>query len=315
MNHQSIDILMATYNGEQYLCSQLDSILWQSNQNWRLIIRDDSSTDNTVQILQEYQRQYPNQIVLLQADVPSGSAQNNFFQLIQYWQTNSKANYVMLSDQDDVWLPDKIQITFDKMQQMEQQYSAKVPLLVHTDLTVVDETLKQLDNSLFHMQHMDAKRDQFHHILTQNIVTGCTMMGNRALLDRISVLPQYAIMHDMWLALIASAFGSIGFVDEATLLYRQHSNNANGAKNVKTLQYFLWKLTSAEEIHQGLVKQYRQAEEFLQIYQAELGEKQKKMLQAYSAMEEKNIIEKFVTLRKYELYKNGFVRVMGQILR
>lgn len=102
-----IDILMATYNGEKYLRPQLDSILRQSNTDWRLIIRDDCSTDNTVQIIREYQQQYPDKFILVQADAPSGSAQNNFFQLIKYWQQHGTADYVMFADQDDVWLQKK----------------------------------------------------------------------------------------------------------------------------------------------------------------------------------------------------------------
>ena len=76
-----IDILMATYNGEQFLRPQLDSILQQSNQDWLLLIRDDCSTDATVQIIKEYQLLRPEQIELIRAEQPSGSAQNNFFQL------------------------------------------------------------------------------------------------------------------------------------------------------------------------------------------------------------------------------------------
>ena len=107
-----IDILMATYNGEKFLRPQLDSILQQSNQDWQLVIRDDCSTDRTVEVIKEYQLLRPEQIRLIQAEQPSGSAQNNFFQLLQY----SSAEYTMFADQDDVWLPQKIQLTLDKMQ-------------------------------------------------------------------------------------------------------------------------------------------------------------------------------------------------------
>ncbi len=306
-----IDILMATYNGENYLRPQIDSILRQKNQQWRLIIRDDCSTDNTVQIIKEYQLLRPEQIFLIQADEQSGSAQNNFFQLLQY----STAEYVMFADQDDVWLQQKVEMTLDKMQQMEQQYGKEKPLLVHTDLAVVDANLRILNHSLFQMQEMDAERKRLNNILVQNIVTGCTMMVNRALLNLVVEIPEKSIMHDMWLALIAAAFGELGFVERAVIMYRQHGNNANGAKNVKTLKYFLWKLNEAEEIHKNLVQQYRQAGEFCQIYDSLLTQQQKEMLQAYSSFEDKNVIEKFMLLRKYKLYKKGFVRVMGQLLR
>lgn len=306
-----IDILMATYNGERFLRPQLDSILQQSNQDWRLMIRDDCSTDETVEVIKEYQLLRPEQIRVIQAEQPSGSAQNNFFQLLQY----SSAEYVMFADQDDVWLPQKIQLTLDKMQQMVQQYGAETPLLVHTDLAVVDSFLRILNPSLFQMQNMDAARNKLNNILVQNIVTGCTMMVNRSLLDLVTEIPKHAVMHDMWLALVAAAFGEIGFVDRATILYRQHGDNANGAKNVKTLRYLLWKLCCGQEIHQNLLKQYLQSGEFLEFYYLRLSCEQKEMLRTYSLFDKKTIIEKVIALRKFQLYKKGFVRVMGQLLR
>ncbi len=305
-----IDILMATYNGEKYLRAQLDSILQQTNSDWRLIIRDDCSTDETVQIIKEYGLLQPEKILFIEAERPSGSAQNNFFQLLQY----STAEYIMFADQDDVWLKNKIQLTLDKMHQLEQQFGKDVPLLIHTDLAVVDEKLRTINPSLFVMQNMGADRKQLNHILVQNIVTGCAMMVNRALLQLITTIPQHAIMHDMWLALVAAAFGQIGFVDKATILYRQHGNNANGAKNVKTMQYLLWKLTSAKEIHQGLVKQYQQAAEFLELYGHVLSPSQQQLLQAYSTLEQQPIWKKWQILRHYHLYKKGIVRQLGQIL-
>ena len=310
-----IDILMATYNGEKYLREQLDSILRQSNTDWRLIIRDDCSNDSTVQIIQEYQAQYPDKLVLIQADTPSGSAQNNFFQLIKYWQQHCDTQYIMFADQDDVWLQNKVQTTLAEMQQLEQQRGREIPLLVHTDLIVVDAELNVINPSMFAMQNMDAKRDKLNNILVQNIVTGCTMMVNKLLLDMVTEIPKRAVMHDMWLALIASAFGHICFVEEVTILYRQHDSNANGAQDVKSMKYFFWKLTSADEIHKGLVRQYRQAEEFLKIYQEQLDINQKYMLSAYSMMDEKNILEKFAVLNNNQLYKKGFIRILGQLLR
>lgn len=305
-----IDILMATCNGEQYLRPQLDSILRQSNQEWRLIIRDDCSSDNTVQIIKEYQLLRPEQIQLIQTEQPGGSAQNNFFKLLQY----STADYIMFADQDDVWLQQKIEITLEKMHQMERQYGKETPLLVHTDLAVVDENLRVLNHSLFQMQQMDAERNQLNNILVQNIVTGCTMMVNRALLNLVSEIPTKAIMHDMWIALVAAAFGEIGFVCEATMLYRQHEKNANGAKNVKSVKYLLSKLTALRKVHMALEKQYRQAEEFFEIYKAALNVQQKMLLKDYASLKNSGIFRKTKVLTKHDLYKKGIIRKAGQIL-
>ena len=309
-----IDILMATYNGETYLREQIDSILRQSNTDWRLVIRDDCSTDSTVRIIQEYQAQYPDKFVLIQADTPSGSAQNNFFQLIRYCQQHGRAEYVMFADQDDVWLQNKIHMTFDKIQELEQQHGRQIPLLVHSDLTVVDAELNVINPSMFAMQNMDAKRDKLNNILVQNIVTGCTMMVNKPLLDLVTEIPQHAVMHDMWLALIASAFGHIGFVESAAILYRQHGNNTNGAKDIKTIEYVLRKLCNVETVHQALMRQYHQTAEFYLIYKNVLNTMQQELLAAYASLGDSNPIRKTVVLTKYRLYKKGIIRKVGQIL-
>lgn len=305
-----IDILMATYNGEKYLQHQLDSILHQSNQDWRLIIRDDCSTDNTVELIKEYQLLRPEQIQLIQAEQPSGSAQNNFFQLLQY----STANYVMFADQDDVWLRQKVEATLDEMGQMEQQYGKDIPLLVHTDLAVVDENLRVLNHSLFDMHNMDYRRNKLNNILVQNIVTGCTVMVNRSLLNMITKTPEYAVMHDMWFALIAAAFGKIGFIDKTTMLYRQHGRNVKGARNMKTISYTLKKMRQMNEIHAGLVNQYRQAEEFLKLYDVSLSKEQKVILKDYASLKNSDVFRKTRVLTRHDLYKKGFIRKAGQIL-
>ena len=303
-----IDILMATYNGEKYLRPQLDSILQQSNQEWRLIIRDDCSTDKTVQIIKEYQLLRPEQIVLLQAEQPSGSAQNNFFQLLQY----SKAEYIMFADQDDVWLKNKVQLTLDKMQQLEQQYGKDMPLLVHTDLAVVDERLHILNNSMTIRQNINIKKNGLNNILVQNTVTGCSMMINQSLKLFVAEIPKEAIMHDMWFALIAAAFGHIDFVEKATILYRQHSDNVVGAKN--TYYYLTHLKTEFQNLLYGQRKRYRQAAEFLEQFRDILPEQHQQLLYDYSALEDANLLRKIFVLTRYHLYKKGVFRKIGQII-
>ena len=121
-------------------------------------------------------------------------------------------------------------------------------------------------------------------------------------------------MHDMWLALVAAAFGKIGFVKKATMLYRQHGKNANGAKNVRSLKYFVRKVFGTKEIHAILVMYYTQAAEFYKLYKPQLQEEQREMLKAFSSLEDKNIIRKIFVMKKYHLFKKGIVRKLGQIL-
>ncbi|MDD4782006.1 MAG: glycosyltransferase, partial [Tissierellia bacterium] len=128
-----IDILLASYNGEKYIGEQIESILNQTYQDWFLYIKDDCSIDNTLDIALEYERKYIDKIKVIKSDIPSGSAKNNFFSMLPY----SQNDYIMTCDQDDIWLPNKIELTFNKMKDVEKENS-NIPILIHTDLKVVD---------------------------------------------------------------------------------------------------------------------------------------------------------------------------------
>lgn len=305
-----IDILMATYNGDKYLEEQLDSIFNQSFKDWHLIIADDCSNDRTVSILEKYKLMYPDKVTYYINKLPSGSAKNNFYQLMD----KSKSEYVMFADQDDVWLNNKIMLTMELMHKAEDVNGKETPLLVHTDLCVVDQNLNIIDKSIFTMQKMDCKRDKLNNLLVSNIVTGCTMMVNRSLMCLLEEKPQNSVMHDMWLGLVASAFGKIYFVDEATILYRQHGNNSNGVKNFASLKFLMSGLQKTSLIHEGLISQYNQAFDFLKIYKNKLNIKQIRMLAIFSDFPNMNFFEKIIILNRYNLYKTGLVRILTQLL-
>ena len=218
-----IDILMTVYNGEQYVVPQIESILNQTDSNWKLFIQDDCSTDRTVELIEPYVRRYPERITLLRNEKNSGSAQKNFFSMLPL----VEHSYCMFCDHDDVWKPRKVEMTVRRMMELEQANGQDTPLLVHTDLAVADENLKVLSDSMFRSQNLNRKGNRLNNLLVQNNVTGCTMMVNKALVDMVGPAPKHAVMHDWWMALIAACFGKIGFVRQATILYRQHRANAN----------------------------------------------------------------------------------------
>lgn len=305
-----IDILMATYNGEKYVAEQIDSILNQTNSDWVLIIQDDCSTDSTAEIALEYARRFPEKIKLIERETPSGSAKNNFFSMLSL----SKAEYCMTCDQDDVWLPEKIEVTLKAMRQMEEIHGVEAPLLVHTDLKVVDVQLKVLSGLLCKSQDLSPDRDGFNQILVQNIVSGCTMMVNKALLAYIKEIPKYAIMHDWWLALVASAFGHISFIDAPTILYRQHGANQVGAKDAHSFSYNWARFRDRVAAKTVLRDTYVQAGEFFEIYNGSLDDGAKQMLQVYSTLAERRKLARIYILLKYRLLKNNLVRKIAQLI-
>ncbi|WP_111608877.1 MULTISPECIES: glycosyltransferase family 2 protein [Marinomonas] len=249
-----IQILLATYNGAKYLEAQLDSLLSQTYTDWTLIAHDDGSTDKTCDILRAYQSQYPDIIEILEDGVTFGCARDNFTYLLEA----STAEYVMFCDQDDVWLPEKIAKTFYTMQQLEGLHKG-LPIVVHTDLMVVDESLGSIAPSMFDYQGLNRSIDGLLQILAKNTVTGCTMMINRRAISSALPMSACAVMHDWWIAAnVIKQQGVIGFIDESLIQYRQHSSNSVGTKKNSILGFMLRCINSVfdEEVRK---KAWRQA--------------------------------------------------------
>ncbi len=221
-----VEVLLATYNGERFLRDQIDSILSQTYPNVTITTRDDGSTDGTDAILREYEARYPKQIRVLRDGVSTRHPKRNFERLMQA----STAPYVALSDQDDVWQADKLAKQMQAMQASEKLYGATQPLLVFTDLEVVDDQMRTLAASFWKEHSIPGHHtDRFERLLTQNIFTGCTGLLNRALVERSLPIPDRAFMHDWWITLVASAFGHLIPLPVQSVRYRQHANNAVGA--------------------------------------------------------------------------------------
>lgn len=221
-----IDILLSTYNGGRFLREQLDSIYSQTHRDWRLIARDDGSTDGSRAILAEYAANDPNRFVLSFDDRSLG-AKESFGWLL----TQSSADYIAFCDQDDIWLPHKLERLLEVVQ-AEEAGDRSMPVLAHSDLEVVGEALQPLMKSFWAYQGIDARRDALHQLMVQNVVTGCATLFNKALRDLALPVPEAAFMHDYWLALVASACGKIVSLSEPLVRYRQHGRNTVGAKKM-----------------------------------------------------------------------------------
>ena len=313
-----IDILMASYNNEKYISDQIDSILKQTYKDWRLLIQDDCSTDGTYSILKKYQALHPGKILITRNLQNSGGAKNNFFSVLPL----ATDSYVMLSDGDDYWKPDKIQLTLEKMKSAETKYGDETPILIHTDLEVVDEELKLIAKSMFKRQKLDPNRDKLNQLLVQNVVTGCTCMMNRNLMsillgvlaEKSDVAMVTALMHDWWIAITAAAFGRIEYLKESTVLYRQHRANSVGAKDAQSINYILGQLSNKSQIKSTLRRTFLQANEFNEIYQHILPREKKLILSKYQEVSISNKAKKIILIYKYGFLKKGILRVIGQLL-
>jgi glycosyltransferase involved in cell wall biosynthesis len=306
-----LSVLLAAYNGEKYLPEQLESIFEQSHKEFKLYVCDDCSNDKTSNILQAYSRRFSESMIVKTNIQNTGSAKNNFFSMISH----VKDDYIMLSDQDDVWLPDKIEKTLAKMQELEVIHGCDTPLLVHTDLMVVDDSLRIINPSFNRSINIDCNKTGLNRAVVQNTLTGCTCMYNRALAELITEkLPEHMIMHDWWLMLVANAFGHVGYLNEATILYRQHGDNVVGAKNVHSVQYQIERLMDRNGIKKSLSDTYRQAENFLYYYCGRLALNQKELLEQYCGIQTKSKMAKLNTLFHLKTFKHGLSRNIAHLL-
>ena len=267
-DYPAIDVVLAAFNGEHYIKAQIQSILEQDYAGLiRILVRDDGSTDATVAIVRQLittSLPAQRQIHVFERTSGQGNVTENFAQLLSL----SEAPYVALADQDDIWLPHKLRTQMAAMQRLEHQF-ADGPLLVCTDLRVVDAELNQLADSFWALQKLNPTWiNDWRNLLVQNMVTGCTILINRAAVIAVQPIPvQLKLFHDHWIAIVVSLYGHALALPEATVLYRQHGRNVEAAHRF-SYAYVSRKLTqllSISKRSQAAARQLRQPISFIAL--------------------------------------------------
>ena len=235
-----IEILLATYNGERFLPEQIESIINQSYTDYKILASDDNSSDCTLEILRGYESVLGEKINVVQSD--THSAKENFYNLLDM----ADAEYIALCDQDDFWESDRLKKSLKAIKRLERRYGKETPILVHSDLEIVDENLNSQNKKMSELTGISeaikyakeeskylytiSTKESFSRYLVENSITGNTVIINKALLD-IYKRPKVSFMHDWWLGMIAFTFGKVGYLNECLVKYRQHESNELGAKN------------------------------------------------------------------------------------
>lgn len=287
-----VNILMSTYNGQQFLAEQIRSIQEQSYTDWTLFIRDDGSSDNTKEILKDFEHQ-DSRIHLIDNDKSDNlGVIKSFHKLVNH----DRADYYFFSDQDDVWLPNKLELSLKEA----QNYLADLPLMVYMDLKVVNQDLKIMTESMVKSQSHHANTELVQE-LTENTVTGGVAMINHALAEMWQETDDI-LMHDWYLALLASAFGNLVFIDQPGELYRQHSDNVLGARTLSK-RFKKWiRPHILFAVYWDLIKNsQKQARHLLQM---PLSQSNRELIEAFVTIMDKSMLERFRILRKYGLRKN-----------
>ena len=287
-----VNILMSTYNGQQFLAEQIRSIQEQSYTDWTLFIRDDGSSDNTKEILKDFEHQ-DSRIHLIDNDKSDNlGVIKSFHKLVNH----DRADYYFFSDQDDVWLPNKLQLSLKEA----QNYLADLPLMVYMDLKVVNQDLEIMTESMVKSQSHHANTELVQE-LTENTVTGGVAMINHALAEMWQETDDI-LMHDWYLALLASAFGNLVFIDQPGELYRQHSDNVLGARTLSK-RFKKWiRPHILFAVYWDLIKNsQKQASHLLQM---PLSQSNRELIEAFVTIMDKSMLGRFRILRKYGLRKN-----------
>lgn len=244
VNIKTLEVVMPVYNGAKYLEEQILSIYQQTLPPVRLLVKDDNSTDSSFELLCNLKKQYYGKWLEI---APQSSENVGCIRNVACLLSLSKAEYIALSDQDDIWYPEKLETLLKRMLELEAKSTPQLPILVHSELELIDHNMQFTGKVYTKNESINPYRQSLDDLLITNVVTGCSTLLNRALVTIALPFPEEALMHDWWLALIASRYGKIQFIEKPLLGYRQHSMNLLGSdgkgfkyilKSMKRLHFF-----------------------------------------------------------------------------
>lgn len=293
-----VQILLSTWNGAPWLDELLESLLQQTESSWELLIRDDASTDDSITHVVAWQKRYPHKVKLLEAGSRLGCAAS-FSRLVEL----STAPYLMFCDQDDVWFAEKVELSLARLQALEVEQGSATPLLVHSDLTVLNENKSLIAPSFWALRDFDVHQAKKDYLVT-NVVSGCACMFNRAAANLAFPLPQGAILHDRWLALVCAWFGKVEALDLSLIGYRQHDRNTVGASVP------VGRLAIAERINAWS----RQAESFLECFGKQLSRADYHQIQALANLQYECAWQRRHHILKYRFFKSGIAANLALML-
>ena len=297
-----VAVLLAVYNGERYILELLESLHLQTWSNYICYIHDDGSQDRTMEIVESFCERHSDHFYVLEGP-PQGGAKNNFL----YLMNNVEEEYLMFCDQDDIWMPDKIEKTLLRMQEKEKNHS-DIPVLVYSNLEVIDSFKNIIHSSFYQYMNLDPRKNSLKEVLFKNVCWGCTIMINKALWNEAkAIIPSKAFeIHDWPCACIASAEGRISYIDEPLVQYRQHTANVVGAAKEKTI---IEKGIRAIKDMTGFYKRKRyyverprrMAEALLSLHL--LDQETRKLLEEFTAIQTKNKFHRVAFYIKNDLHR------------
>ncbi|MEI2683246.1 glycosyltransferase family 2 protein [Erwinia aphidicola] len=223
-NEKFVAVLLSTYNGQEFLKEQLDSLISQNNNNFKVFIRDDGSNDKTLNICRDYQERYDDKFLVLDDDLGNLGVTRSFEKLMQ----TVNSELYMFCDQDDIWLPNKINSAISHYNDFANKYSKERPVMFYTDLIPFKDSNTIISNSYLKLINADTN-PELDDLIFSVPTWGCTCIFNAAMKDKALPMPRYIRYHDGWLCLLAYLSNSLIYIDECDIYYRLHDKNSSNA--------------------------------------------------------------------------------------
>jgi glycosyltransferase involved in cell wall biosynthesis len=300
-----VDIAMPTYNCAPWLDGVMASLLAQDFTDWRLIARDDKSTDDTGRQLAQWQDRLGSRMIIL----PDSGVRNlgligNYNAVL----TATNARWVMSADPDDVWLAGKMTRSAQAIREAEAALGDGVPLAICTDAAVVDSNRQPVAPSFWGWSRMDPSLMQaLARVAMESVALGSTMMMNRALLTRALPIETGAAYQDWWLALVAVAFGRLVTLPETTILYRRHEVNATADPYGSTLVGALRRTVHSpgaprRRLEKLVLQAAKQARSFVTRYGDGLKRPDVAALEALGKLPSLGLVERRLAVLRYGLW-------------
>lgn len=294
MKYPLIQVLLVTDHAESWLPDLLRSLERQTYPNWQLMVCDQSSGDATVEQLQAWQKNHPQLLKHLILHANKQRVIQSLNELVEA----SCADYLMLCDQEDIWFPEKIELQFAAMQVLEKEAEETLPLLIHSDLAVIDSDKEILCPSFWEYRGLDIQQRAEAYLLNNPVMSSVTLF-NRTAANAVFPIPQQELRAEHWLALICAWFGKVHALPHPTILYRWHEKRS--AKQVAHLA-------------QRLELWSRQANAFLQRFAGRLDEEDLHMLKAVATLSQLKGWQRRKHIVQHRLFKQGVMDNVALLL-
>lgn len=269
-DNADISVALAVYNGERFLQQQLESLENQTLKPRELVVVDDCSSDASIKIIDNFPSTFEKKIY-------RNEKNEGVIRSFRKATASTTGKYIALCDQDDIWLPNKLQLSLQKIKECDENKAS----IVFTDLKVIDDEGKVINPSYWKLRSTVPDKFTLADILFGNIITGCTTFFNQRMKEEFLKMPDEVMMHDHWLALIAYSFGNYAFIDQPTILFRSHNTNVTTKTEASFLQNFISSFRNSDLY---LDENIKQAIAFRDIYKDQLSREDLRSIDSFIQM-------------------------------